>query len=264
MTSISYYIICELKGVRLVLGLLFMAKKKEKSLEETVLYIQKGDLSLQNELIEAYKPFIAKSVSTVCKRYISENDDEFSIGLIAFNEAIQKYNSAKGRSMLSFADVIIKRRVIDYIRTQTKHSNLSFEINEELEEDNTQSGIEAQVSMGAFQKEKEAEARKNEILQFAHVLRDFDLSFAEIVKQSPKHADARKNAMKVAQAIVREEDLQQFLLEKRKLPIKELEKSAQVSRKTIERNRKYIIAMSLILLGDYIYLKDYIKGVLET
>jgi RNA polymerase sigma factor len=38
----------------------------------------------------------------------------------------------------------------------------------------------------------------------------------------------------------------------------------KVSRKTIERNRKYIIAIALILIGDYVYLKDYIKGVLET
>jgi RNA polymerase sigma factor len=37
-----------------------------------------------------------------------------------------------------------------------------------------------------------------------------------------------------------------------------------VSRKTIERNRKYIIAIALIMTGDYVYMKDYIKGVLET
>ena len=49
-----------------------------------------------NELIDSYKPFIAKTVSSVCKRYIHESDDEFSIGLIAFNEAIQKYIPKKG------------------------------------------------------------------------------------------------------------------------------------------------------------------------
>ncbi len=37
-----------------------------------------------------------------------------------------------------------------------------------------------------------------------------------------------------------------------------------VSRKTIERNRKYIIAIALILSGDYVYMKDYLKGVLES
>lgn len=246
-----------------MLGLLFMPKKK-KSLEETVHTIQQGDVKLQNELIETYKPFIAKSVSTVCKRYIHETDDEFSIGLIAFNEAIQKYNSTKGSSLLSFADVLIKRRVIDYIRSQSKHSNISLNLNEDKEEENTHSSVEAQLSIDEYQKKTEAEHRKNEIILFSQILKEYDLSFDELVKNSPKHADARKNAMKVAKALVEQESLRQFLMEKRKLPIKQLEDTVQVSRKTIERNRKYIMAISLILMGDYLYLRDYIKGVLET
>jgi len=36
------------------------------------------------------------------------------------------------------------------------------------------------------------------------------------------------------------------------------------SRKTVERNRKYIIAMAIIITGDYVYLKDYLKGVLNS
>ncbi|MCY7551547.1 RNA polymerase subunit sigma, partial [Bacillus safensis] len=31
-----------------------------------------------------------------------------------------------------------------------------------------------------------------------------------------------------------------------------------------ERNRKYIIAMAIIMTGDYVYLKDYLKGVLNS
>lgn len=247
-----------------MLGLLLLSRKKKKSLEETVHYIQQGDIELQNELIDTYKPFIAKSVSAVCKKYINETDDEFSIGLIAFNEAIQKYNSSKGSSLLSFADVIIKRRVIDYIRTQPKHKNVSFDINEEIEEEQAQTSVEAEISIQEFQLKSETERRREEILQFSRVLQEFELSFQELVKHSPKHADARQNAMKVAHALVREESLKEFLLEKKKLPIKQLEDNVKVSRKTIERNRKYIIAISLILMGDYVFLKEYMKGVLET
>ncbi|WP_026073307.1 RNA polymerase sigma factor SigI [Robertmurraya massiliosenegalensis] len=250
--------------MRLLFGLLFLAKKKKQSLEEKVQSIQQGDQTLQNELIETYKPFIAKSVSSICKRYITETDDEFSIGLIAFNEAVQKYNPSKGSSLLSFADVLIKRKVIDYIRSQSKYKNISLQINDEQEEDSQHSSVEAQLSIDDYQRKTEATNRKNEIIQFAGVLQQYELSFDELVKNSPKHADARKNAMKVAQTLVEQEELKQYLLEKKKLPIKQLEEAVQVSRKTIERNRKYIMAISLILIGDYLYLKDYIKGVLET
>lgn len=252
--------------VKLLLGLLFLPKKKKRSLEETVLAIQKGDHELQDELIHSYKPFIAKTVSSVCKRYINETDDEFSIGLIAFNEAIQKYSSDKGSSLLSFAEVIIKRRVIDYIRQQIKHHNLSINMSglEEQDEDAAQSSLEANISLEDFHKKTDEEMRRHEILHFSQLLTQYDLTFKDLVENSPKHADARKNAMLVAKEIVDNEELKSILIEKKRLPIKQLEETVTVSRKTIERNRKYIIAIALILMNDYLYLQDYVKGVLET
>lgn len=73
-------------------------------------------------MIEDYQPFIATSVSRVCKRYIDqEQDDEFSIGLIAFNEAIDSFHEGKGSSFFTFARLVISRKVIDYIRQQKHH-----------------------------------------------------------------------------------------------------------------------------------------------
>ncbi|URM31952.1 RNA polymerase sigma factor SigI [Cytobacillus firmus] len=249
----------------LLLGLLFMPKKRKKSLEETVKLIQQGNAALNNELIESYKPFIAKTVSSVCKRYIHESDDEFSIGLIAFNEAIQKYSPDKGSSLISFSEVLIKRRVIDYIRKQSKFQNLSFNGASNLEDDDTaSSAIEDELSIEDYRKKTDEELRKEEIVQFTQILQEFGLTFSDLIEQSPKHADARKNAMTVAKILVDNEELKSILFDKKKLPIKQLEGYVSLSRKTIERNRKYIIAISLILTGDYVFLKDYIKGVLET
>ena len=43
-----------------------------------------------NELIEEYIPFIIKTISKFTNRYVSiENDEEFSIGLVGFYEAVQ-------------------------------------------------------------------------------------------------------------------------------------------------------------------------------
>ncbi len=49
-----------------------------------------------------------------------------------------------------------------------------------------------------------------------------------------------------------------LMLQKRMLPIKELLDQVNVSRKTLERNRKFIIAVALIFNGPYPYLKDYL------
>ncbi|MGG3469921.1 RNA polymerase sigma factor SigI [Neobacillus pocheonensis] len=247
-----------------MLSLLFMTKKKKRTLEETVILIQQGDKTLINEIIEAYKPFIAKTVSSVCRRYIYETDDEFSIGLIAFNEAIEKYSPDRGSSLLSFSEVIIKRRVIDYIRKQTKNQHISIDLtNASHEEESPGNVIVNELSLDDYQKKNDEQLRKDEIYQFQMLLRSFDLNFSDLVENSPKHADARKNAILIAKMLIENSEMRELLLEKKRLPIKQLEKMVNVSRKTIERNRKYIIAIALILSSEYVYLKDYLKGVIE-
>jgi RNA polymerase sigma factor len=248
-----------------MLSLLFMTKKKKRTLEESVLLIQKGDHDLQNEVINSYKPFIAKSVSAVCKRYIYETDDEFSIGLISFNEAIEKYSPERGSSLLSFADVLIKRRVIDYIRKHSKNQHISYDLSSDSQEEESSGTIIVnELSMDDYKKKSDEQQRKDEIIRFQQILKLYDLSFRDLVENSPKHADARKSAITIAKILSEDEELRNLLIEKKRLPIKQLEQMVEVSRKTIERNRKYIIAIALILSGDYIYMKDYIKGVLET
>ncbi|MFD1735505.1 RNA polymerase sigma factor SigI [Bacillus salitolerans] len=245
-----------------LLNLLFKIGKT-KTLEDKVLAIQKGDKQLQDELIDQYKPFIAKSVSQVCKRYISEQDDEFSIGLIAFHESIEKYSTEKGSSLLSFADLIIKRRVIDYIRKESRHQTVHFDHeSSHSTEDSNQSKYEVDVSIDEFQRQLEQEHRKDEINHYQSILKQFDLTFQDLVDHSPKHADARENAMRIAHEVIQDTDFKQTLFTKKRLPIKELEKRVEVSRKTIERNRKYIIAICIIMASDYVYLKDYVKGVM--
>jgi RNA polymerase sigma factor len=240
-----------------------MTKKKKNTLEESVLLIQQGDRFLLNDIIDSYKPFIAKTVSSVCKRYIYETDDEFSIGLIAFNEAIEKYSPERGSSLLSFSEVLIKRRVIDYIRKQTKFQHISLDITgANYEEESPGNVIVNELSLDDYHKKTDEQLRKEEIIHFQNLLKTFDLSFSDLVENSPKHADARKNAIVAAKMLVENQELKDLLFEKKRLPIKQLEQMVNVSRKTIERNRKYIIAIALILSNDYVYMKDYIKGVL--
>lgn len=244
-----------------MLSILFKLNKKQ-TLEEKVLAIHNGQLYLRDDLIDQYKPFIAKTVSQVCKRYINETDDEFSIGLIAFNEAIEKYSTEKGSSLLSFAELIIKRRVIDFIRKESRQQTLKLDLTLNDDEETIQNKYEVDASVEEFQKHFEQEQRKDEIIHYQTVLEQFNLSFDDLVDNSPKHADARENAMKVANIVIQHQELKSILFDKKRLPIKDIENIADVSRKTIERNRKYIIAICIIMASDYLYLKDYVKGVM--
>ncbi|MEG2959684.1 MAG: hypothetical protein RR828_08110, partial [Oscillospiraceae bacterium] len=66
-----------------------------------------GNPMLQEELLREYKPFILKCASDCCKRYVTDSDDEWSIALGAFHEALQKY-SPKDGAFLAFGKLVIR------------------------------------------------------------------------------------------------------------------------------------------------------------
>lgn len=97
-------------------------------------------------------------------------------------------------------------------------------------------------------------------MKYSDLLSNFKLSFDELTIAAPKHKDARKTAFQIAQIIADSEELYTLLMKTKKLPLKELEALVEVSRKTLERQRKYIIAVVLLLNSDFVYIKDYVKG----
>lgn len=242
----------------------FRRKKTEEytELNDLIDRVKQGDEHARNRLLEDYIPFIVKSTSQATGRYIDRGiDDEFSVALSAFNEAIDRYDLQKGASFLSFADTVIKRRLIDYYRSQSsKQKDIPFsDFDMEDGDDNIVNYVEVQKSMDAYAQKLETEVRQEEIMRLTEMLSMFDISMEELVDLSPKHADARQNAMDVARIIADDPEMKEYLLEKKSLPLKMLSSRISVSRKTVERQRKYIISIALILIGDFELLRDYIQ-----
>ncbi|MFD2630259.1 RNA polymerase sigma factor SigI [Oceanobacillus kapialis] len=234
---------------------------KDTPLEELITAVQRGDKYIQNYLLKTYQPFIAKCVSEVCKRYIDpEKDDEFSIGLSAFNEAMMSYASNKGSSFLSFAKLVVKRKVIDYIRYMKKRP-ASISLDETFDAEQMDNPLEISAVKKRYQEEQDAWHRREEILDYKEKLKAYKLTLDELTEASPKHRDARDSAVKTARTLFEDSELRSFVFHKKKLPIKQLVRKVNVSKKTIERNRKFILAVFIVLAEDYLYLKEYLKGV---
>ncbi|ADG82049.1 FliA/WhiG subfamily RNA polymerase sigma-28 subunit [Thermincola ferriacetica] len=223
-----------------------------------------GNHFARERLIKRYSPFVLKITSKVCGRFVHMGeDDEVSIGLMAFNEAIDCYDDNKNMSFLSFAETVIKRRLVDYFRKEQQNKNAvplsSFETEDEDESEGTLYHIEAKRSQEVYQQASLAAERKEEIFIYNQKLQEFGLTFAELVKISPKHEDARVRAIEVAHLISRDEEIKEYLLRKKELPLKTIEQRVDISRKTLERQRKYIIAVALILINDFAHLKQYVE-----
>lgn len=56
-------------------------------------------------------------------RYIdSETSEEYSVGLMAFNEAIDKFDSDKNGNFISYCNIVINHRIIDHIRKNKREN----------------------------------------------------------------------------------------------------------------------------------------------
>lgn len=229
-------------------------------LEELVLEIQEGDQEKQHYLLKSYRPFMVKTISQVCKRYINpEQDDEFSIGLSAFNDAIFLYTPTKGASFLSFAKLIVTRKVIDYIRYQSRRQH-AVSLDYFYDEETMENTAEVAVVVKQYQDAVHTRNRREETYEYSEKLKEYNLSFYELTKVAPKHRDTRDNAIQIARKLVADDELREYVETKKKLPIKKLKPHVNVSKKTLERNRKYILAMFIVLNSNFLYLKEYLKG----
>ena len=249
------------------MGFLFQKKSSEGVSEDCgmlVLEVQKGDGMAREQLIKSYTPFILKTVSKVSGRYVRiGQDDEVSVGLMAFNEAMDCFDTAKNISFISFAETVIKRRLIDYFRKESSVARRTVPMSSfEREDDQNNEGVyyylEARQSVEDYHAKSIAAERKDEIVIFTQKLAEFGIGFPELVAVSPKHEDARIRAMEVAGIIANDREMAAHLLNRKELPLKQLEKSVEISRKTLERQRKYIIAIALILINDFEHLREYI------
>ena len=97
------------------------------------------------------------------------------------------------------------------------------------------------------------------------ILRDYGFSFFDLTDCSPKAGKTKDQCGKAIAVIMLLEHppLMEKLRASKMLPIRELSLASGVSRKVIERHRKYIIACAEILSGDFPILGTYLSYVRE-
>lgn len=215
----------------------------------------KQNEDMRNEFIIQYKPFIASFTSECAHRYVTYGvDEELSIALMAFNEAIDRFNG-KGNFLL-YAKMVIKARLLDYFKSSLYRENKkSFGLYNE-EDDEIDELKEDAIQRYAASYEQSI--RVCEINELNALLQDFDITFQDLVKSSPKHLITRHYVNNAIQKILERDELVDKIMSDHTLPLKEIEKSFLIPRKKIESYRKYIIAGIVLADSDLETLKEYL------
>ena len=212
-----------------------------REIDNMVVQVKDDEKALE-DFIRSQEGFIIKAASRTSKHYITKSDDEWSIALSAFVEAVEKYDLEKG-SFMAFAELLIRRRLIDWFRINGRN-------NEEIHVEDIEN--EPDTS-------RETEEIKLEILALEEDLRLYGISFMDLADASPKAQKTRDACRKAINWIIENPLIINQMKESKQLPIKIIENNSAVPRKILERHRKYIIAVVEILAGDYPWLNEYVR-----
>lgn len=233
--------------------------KNYQSLNKRVIDI-KDNIEGISGLIEEYKPFIASTVESHVGRYVEYGiDDELSIALMAFHEAIKKYDIQKG-NFLSFARITIKHRLIDYYRKEQRKNGPVVYIEPSKQQDNEElADLYVSESVKEYTESQINELRRLELQEIKKELTLWGISFSDVAKSSPKQEGTRHTYLMAIEFIMNNPEIISIIKQKKYLPIEKITTALKIPRKRIERGRNYIVAAVLILSGDYQYINEYIK-----
>lgn len=186
----------------------------------------RDDAEETGRFVEEYKPFIASCARKVTGRYMSyDSDDELSIAMIAFVEAIRSFDSSKG-NFFTFSRNVIKRRLIDYYRKEKRYRDV-VPLNVYAQDGETEIDLGADEAICEFSDRDIAELRRVEIEELAKELRQWNITYRDLAKVSPRHRKTREQCAVLAGIILSRPDMLESIMVRKYLPVSETIKTAK-------------------------------------
>ena len=139
-------------------------------------------------LVNSHRQWILRVAAEAAHHYVTDSDDEWSVALMAFHEAVQSYDEGKG-SVRALASAVIKRRIVDYLRSEGRHSAeivvMPGAFDGEMTEDEA-GGVNLRVQQKVAEDslsdsaEDRANRAREEIAEMQAVLKEYGFSFFDL------------------------------------------------------------------------------------
>lgn len=223
--------------------------------------LAKADNRELETLIEDYLPFIKKEISRFGAMEIDYHD-RLSIGMLVFMNCVRQYETSRG-DFLVYAGASIRNRMRDEGKKHARHSRRFIHFGLAREEA-ADPRPEAEMALQDYSRQSEQRQLAEEIAELTEALAYYGINFEELQAISPKQKRSREQCMAFAMAIVPDKELMRTLRRTRRLPQAHLAELFGVSLKTIEKYRRYVIALVVILSGDYPSIRGFLPMYWET
>ena len=219
----------------------------------TLVYAAKADPDAADGLIKQYMGFIRAEAR---KLSFGDGEDELSIAMLAFYEAALGYEKNRG-AFLQYAAKVIRSRLIDYHRSESRHRGHAS-LNESASADGAELLELLPDTRDSIGEVDMREAAQGEIAEFSQVLAKFGLSFSDVADNCPKQERTLRACLDALNYARSQPELLSAVEKTGRLPIGELASGAGVERKTLERHRKYVVAMLLAFTNGFEIIRGHL------
>ena len=221
----------------------------------------KKDNGELNHLLSEYMPFIVRTVREA-EPLGMEYDDRLSLAMLVFANCVKQYQEERG-GFIAFATTCIRNRLIDESRRQSRMRAKILPFPFTGEDRNTEIEMN-RASLDIFSLTQEREALSQEIEALSIRLTQYGISFQELPRICPKQEKSRKQCIELARFIASHEEMRNHLLTHRRLMQTELARQFGLSEKTVEKHRKYIVTIVLLLCEDYPFIRAFLPQYKEV
>lgn len=221
-------------------------------------YAAKTDPETADMFIQQYMGFIrSETVKFIRTAPEDGHEDELSIAMLAFYEAILGYERTRG-AFLSYAARAIRNRLVDYYRREKRHRNV-VSLHAPADDDGDRSILETLPDTRDEIGELETRtASQQEIREFGEQLERFGITFSDVADNCPRQERTLAACRRVLDHARSAPELLDRLVQTRRLPVGELVLGSGVDKKTIERHRKYLVAILLAFTNGYEIIRGHL------
>lgn len=223
-----------------------------------LVYAAKTDSPAADAFIRQYTGFIrSETIKFIHEAPEQGHEDELSIAMLAFYEAILGYEKHRG-AFLPYAARSIRNRLIDHYRTAKRHEHvvsLHTPLGEESDGELMDTLSDRRDEFGNYEMREDS---RKEIREFSEKLSAFGISFSDVADNCPRQERTLNACRRVLDHARAHPDLLMRIEETGRIPVKELSLSCGVEPKTLERHRKYLLAILLAFTNGYEIIRGHL------
>jgi RNA polymerase sigma factor len=229
------------------------------SLPEQIALAQ-NDKQVLNRLINNYIPFIKKCVSAVFFKGQARYDNATE-AMLGFIHSVRTYRPEAG-AFLPYAQTVIRNRLINAARREAKIQKPLFSVSAAIDEKDIQ--WEQESAERHYTDVEERNNLRMEITEINSAFSQWGFDLETLVRRCPKQERSRRTCHDIARKALQDRALIAEMITTRRLPAARLAALAGCSEKTLEKYRRYISAIVLIMEGNYPYMRSFLPQFFDT